>query len=122
MKTSPTAAISAFLVVIAFGANHVLAQSGHAGHHGHAPAASTSSMAAAPSLSEGKVRRVNASAGTVTIAHGPLANLDMPPMTMTFRVLDKGSLDGLSAGDSIRFAAQMDGDEFVVSEIEKNGD
>ncbi len=103
-------------------AGQVLAQAGHAGHHrGHAPAAANSE-AAANGLSEGTVRRINADAGTVTIAHGPLANLDMPPMTMTFRLSGEASLDGLANGDKIRFAADKDGDEFVVTEIEKQGD
>ena len=73
---------------------------------------------AAP-LSEGTVRRVNAEAGSVTIAHGPLANLDMPPMTMSFQLRGNASLDGLAPGDRIRFAADQDGDAFIVMDGQK---
>lgn len=123
----PRVVIASIALVGLFGlsAGQVLAQAGHAGHAGHhrgsAPAA-VSSEAAASGLSEGTVRRVNAGAGTVTIAHGPLVNLDMPPMTMTFRISGEASLDGLANGDKVHFAADKDGDEFVVTAIEKQGD
>ena len=120
--------VSAAVILASLGAAPALAQSGHAGHdshhHGHAPAqatAGTDTNPAAP-LSEGTVRRVNAEAGSVTIAHGPLANLDMPPMTMSFQLRGNASLDGLAPGDRIRFAADQDGDAFIVTEIEKLGE
>lgn len=116
--------VSAAVILASLGAAPALAQSGHAGHdshhHGHAPARTTADTAAP--LSEGTVRRVNAEAGSVTIAHGPLANLDMPPMTMSFRLRGNASLDGLAPGDRIRFAADQDGDAFIVTEIEKLGE
>ncbi len=128
MKTSSSSTLPRFVIasialvgVLGLSAGQVLAQAGHAGHHrGSAPAA-VISEAAASDLSEGTVRRVNADAGTVTIAHGPLANLDMPPMTMTFRARGEASLEGLANGDKVRFAADKDGDEFVVTAIEKAG-
>lgn len=124
MKTLSAAVIPVLFVVTALGANQVFAQAGHAGHHrGHAPAspAPIAAQAEATGLSEGTVRRINAEAGSVTIAHGPLANLDMPPMTMSFRMSGQASLEGLAVGDKVRFAAGKDGDEFVVTEIEKAG-
>lgn len=122
MKTLSSALLSAALVITGLGASQVFAQAGHAGHHrGHAPAA-VATEATASGLSEGTIRRVNADAGTVTIAHGPLANLDMPPMTMTFRISGEASLDGLANGDKVQFAADKDGDEFVVTAIEKAAD
>jgi Cu/Ag efflux protein CusF len=125
MKTLFTGVVVAsigFFGLVALGAGPVMAQAGHAGHHGSRAPAVASSDAAATGLSEGTVRRVNSGAGTVTIAHGPLANLDMPPMTMTFRASGDASLEGLSTGDKVRFAADKDGDEFVVNAIEKQGD
>jgi len=44
--------------------------------------------AAAAPMSEGEVRKVDKGASKVTIKHGPLQNLDMPAMTMVFRVRD----------------------------------
>ncbi|MFN3988045.1 MAG: copper-binding protein [Rhodocyclaceae bacterium] len=122
MKILPVASLSVTLVLSAFGTSHVFAQAGHAGHHRGDASAAAPADAAAPDLAEGTVRRVNAGAGTVTIAHGPLARLDMPPMTMSFRVSGEASLEGLSVGDKIRFVADKDGDEFIVTAIEKVGD
>lgn len=58
-------------------------------------------------LSEGVIRKVDGAAGKVTIRHGELANLGMPPMTMTFNVQDKGMLKGYKAGDKVRFRADQ---------------
>ena len=57
---------------------------------------STANRAAAAPLSEGEVRKVDVEQGKVTLRHGPLTNLDMPAMTMVFRVADPKFLDGLA--------------------------
>ena len=44
-------------------------------------------------LSDGEVRKVDKDAKKITIKHGPLAKLDMPPMTMVFQVKDPAMLD-----------------------------
>ena len=57
----------------------------HAAHH---TAAANAQQA---DLSEGEVTRVDAAALKVTLRHGELKNLNMPPMTMVFRVQDAAS-------------------------------
>lgn len=87
----------------------------HAGHAGHgAPAAAN-----AAAMSEGEVKKVDKKAGKVTIKHGPLANLNMPPMTMVFGVKDVALLDGVNAGDKIRFLAEKSGNSLRVSQLER---
>ncbi|MGE5169225.1 MAG: copper-binding protein [Rudaea sp.] len=69
---------------------------------------------AAPST-EGEVRKVDKAAGKITLKHGPIANLDMPGMTMVFRVSDPALLDKVQAGDKVRFTAEkVDGALTVV--------
>ena len=88
-----------------------------ASHHGaHHPAAGAA--AAAGALSEGEVRKVDKESGKVTIKHGPLANLDMPPMTMVFRVKEPAMLDQVKAGDAIRFKAEKIGGNYTVTELQ----
>ena len=41
----------------------------------------------------------------VPLAHGPLTNLEMPAMTMAFKVSNAGWLDQMKTGDKIRFMA-----------------
>ncbi|MGX0939618.1 Cu/Ag efflux protein CusF [Cupriavidus metallidurans] len=42
--------------------------------------------------SEGKAKKVAASAGKIAMRHSPLGNLDMSAMTMQFRVHDPAML------------------------------
>lgn len=87
-----------------------------ADHDSHHP--DPKATAAATPMSEGEVRKVDKSAGKVTIRHGPLRNLDMPAMTMVFRVKDLAMLDQLKEGDKIKFSADKVDGTFTVTEIE----
>jgi Cu(I)/Ag(I) efflux system protein CusF len=70
-------------------------------------------------LTDGQVRRVDKPAGKVTLKHGEIRNLDMPPMTMVFGVRDKALLDKVKAGDKIRFTADKDAaGQYVLTRIE----
>lgn len=69
-------------------------------------------------LSDGEVRRVDKDAKKITIKHGPLANLDMPPMTMVFQVAEPGLLDKVKAGDKVKFQAEKIGGAFTITRIE----
>lgn len=70
-------------------------------------------------LAEGEVRKVDAKNGKITLKHGEIKNLDMPPMTMVFTAQDKALLQDVKAGDKVRFAADKDAaGEFIVTAIE----
>ena len=69
-------------------------------------------------MAEGEVRKIDKDAGKVTIRHGELKNLDMPPMTMVFRVKDPAMLEQLKAGDKISFIADKVGGQFTVMQLE----
>lgn len=101
--------------LLALSASAAFAESGH--HKSEAVAQNAGPAAAAP-MSEGTVKKVDKSAGKVTIAHGPLANLDMPSMTMVFKVKDPAMLDQVKSGDKIRFAADKVDGAFTVTQIE----
>lgn len=67
-------------------------------------------------MSEGKIKKVDKAAGKITIAHGPLENLNMPAMTMPFVVKDKAILNQVKAGDKIHFVADdVDGTLTLIS-------
>ena len=69
-------------------------------------------------LTSGEVRKVDKEAGKVTIKHGPLTNLDMPAMTMVFRVKDPAMFDKMKEGDKINFAADKVQGAFTVIKVE----
>ena len=70
---------------------------------------------------EGEVRRVDTRAQTVTLKHGDIKNLDMPPMTMVFRVQDPALLSQVKAGDKVRFTADKVGGNYTVLSLEAAG-
>ncbi|MDT3707188.1 MAG: copper-binding protein [Thiobacillus sp.] len=72
----------------------------------------------ATTLSEGVVRKVDKAQGKLTLKHGPLENLDMPGMTMVFRVQDTRWLDQVKPGDAIRFRADRTSGTFIVTTLE----
>jgi Cu(I)/Ag(I) efflux system periplasmic protein CusF len=79
-------------------------------------AEATSSAAAA--MSQAEVRKIDAAKQKITLRHGPLANLGMPPMTMVFSVKDAAELEGLNIGDKVQFVAQQQGSQFVATELQ----
>lgn len=70
-------------------------------------------------LADGEVRRVDAATGRITLKHGEIKNMDMPPMTMVFTVKDKTMLKGLEAGDKVQFTAAEENGKAVVLSIQK---
>ena len=70
------------------------------------PAASRSASAAAVTMTDGVVQRVDKTHGVVTLKHGEIANMSMPPMTMGFDVADKKMLEGIKIGDKVRFRVE----------------
>lgn len=67
---------------------------------------------------EGEVRKVDKPNGKITLKHGEIRNLDMPPMTMVFGVKDTAMLDRVKAGDKIRFRASNADGKYTVTEIQ----
>ncbi len=83
--------------------------------HGGMNQAGMNHDAMSNALSEGMVRKVNKAQGKLTLRHGPLANLDMPIMTMIFRVTDSTWLDQVKPGDNIRFQADKVNGKLTVT-------
>ena len=83
----------------------------------HAAGGHEASAKAETAWTEGEIKKVEKDTGKVTIKHGPLTNLDMPGMTMVFRVKDPAMLDKVKAGDTIQFKADKVGGNFTVTEL-----
>ena len=88
----------------------------HAAHG--AQSAETAPAAATQDLSEGEVTRWDARTSKVTLRHGELKNLGMPPMTMVFQLRVAAPEPALKAGDKVRFRAEQDQGAFVVTQLE----
>ncbi|KAF5051520.1 Copper binding periplasmic protein CusF [anaerobic digester metagenome] len=83
------------------------------------PSAEASVVVAAAEngMAQGEVRRVDAGQGKITIRHGEIKNLQMPPMTMVFKVRDPAMLDAVKKGDRILFRAVQENGDLVITEI-----
>ncbi len=75
--------------------------------------------AASTELSDGEVRKVDKTAGTVTIKHGSIPKLEMPPMIMAYHVKDKAMLGHLQPGDKIKFDVDRVDGKYTVTRLEK---
>ena len=103
---------AAFLVGLT--AMPLQAQNDSSDHTAHHPEQS----AAAQPMVEGEVRKVDKEAGKITLKHAPIPNLDMPDMTMVFRVKDPAMLERVQAGDKVRFAADRVGGQLTVVQLD----
>lgn len=88
----------------------------HQMNHGAMQAMSPDAGKAMP-MSDAVVKKINTSRGRVTLQHGDIPNV-MPAMTMAYRIKDVKQLEGLHAGDKVRFALVKEGDDFVVTHLE----
>ena len=80
--------------------------------------ASAPAPAAASALSEAEVRRIDTANNRITLRHGPIPNLEMPPMTMQFQVREAALLQGLQEGSRIRFAAEKINGQYTVTVVQ----
>jgi Cu/Ag efflux protein CusF len=74
---------------------------------------------AQPAMTNGEVTKLDKPGGRVTLKHGEIKNLDMPPMTMNFRVADPKLLDGVVVGDRVRFVAERVNGQFTITTLSK---
>lgn len=69
-------------------------------------------------MTQGVVRKIDTEARTLTIKHGPIKNLGMPPMTMVFQTDESVAIDQLETGESIKFRAADRNGKMTVTEVE----
>ena len=82
-----------------------------------APTAQVAPAVKSDVMSEGVVRKIDAANGKITLKHGPLANLDMPAMTMVFGVKSPEMLNTVKVGDSVKFRVENVNGAFTVTNI-----
>lgn len=69
-------------------------------------------------MTDGEIKKVDKEGGKITIKHGEIKNLDMPGMTMVFRVKEPAMLDQVKAGDKVNFSADKINGNITVTKIE----
>lgn len=73
---------------------------------------------AAMDMTVGEVKKIDKESQKITIKHGEIKNMDMPPMTMVFKALDPALLDKVKLGEKVNFTAEKRDGAIVVTAIE----
>lgn len=68
---------------------------------------------------EGEVTKIDTAQMKVTVRHDEIPNLEMPPMTMVFRVADPAMLDTMEVGKEIRFTADRVNGAITITSVEE---
>lgn len=73
------------------------------------------------SLVAGEVKKIDESAGKITLKHGPIKNLNMDDeeMTMVFRVADPAMIKQVKVGDKVQFAAERQSAGITITKLQK---
>lgn len=74
--------------------------------------------AASADMADGEVRKIDKENKKITLRHGPIKSLDMPPMSMVFGVKDVALLDGVKVGDKVKFKSEQTGTVITVTDIQ----
>ena len=111
MKYAQALLLAALFTVLPMAAQAAGEKDAHAGH-GAMHSTQEGGMV------DGVVKKIDKAAGKVTVSHGPLTNLNMPAMTMVFRVKDAAWLDQMQAGGKIRFVADSINGALTIVELE----
>ena len=69
-------------------------------------------------MTVGEVKKIDKESQKITIKHGEIKNMDMPPMTMVFKALDPALLDKVKLGEKVNFTAEKRDGAIVVTAIE----
>lgn len=70
-------------------------------------------------MAEGVVRRIDLENNKITIRHGEIKALDMPPMTMVFVAKQPILLKSLAPGDTVEFEPFEANGQYSVGKIQK---
>ena len=64
------------------------------------------------------VKKVDAKAGSVTLAHEPVASLNWPSMTMGFKVKESALLNKLTEGKRVDVEFVQEGKDYVIQSVQ----
>jgi Cu/Ag efflux protein CusF len=125
---APAPALIALLLAGALGPALAQAPASGNDHDSHHPAAAPpapapqraegSASADQSELSEGEITRWDPRTLKVTLRHGEIKNLGMPPMTMVFRVNDASMLAPFQTGDKVRFLVERQSGGYFITRME----
>ena len=70
-------------------------------------------------VSTGVVQEIDTTGNAITLKHGPIKNMKMPAMTMSFGVKDPAMLGKVKVGEKVEFTVENVGNAPTVTMIKK---
>ena len=80
---------------------------------------SASKMSSNTALTDAEVKKVDAETGMVTLKHGALENVGMPPMTMAFKAKDAAMVKQVHEGDKVKVRVESVNGTLTIVKLEK---
>jgi len=81
------------------------------------PSAAKASSNAA--LTDAEIKKVDAATGMITLKHGALENVGMPPMTMAFKAKDTAMVKRVHEGDKVKVRVENVDGTLTIVRLEK---
>lgn len=81
--------------------------------------ASASKVSSNNALTDAEVKKVDASTGMVTLKHGALENVGMPPMIMAFKAKDAAMVKQIKEGDKVKVRVEEVNGTLTIVKLEK---
>lgn len=81
--------------------------------------AAVSSYAEEPAWTKGTIKKVDKEQGKVTVRHEEIGHLEMPSMTMIFRVADPAMLERLTPGQEGEFYFVRENGKMMIKQIKE---
>jgi Cu(I)/Ag(I) efflux system periplasmic protein CusF len=67
---------------------------------------------------DGEVLKVDKQQRRLTLKHGPIKSIDMPAMSMSFRLANPAWVDSVKVGDKVKFEAEKVDGYYTVTKLE----
>jgi len=110
--------IVAFSALAAILATPAFAGDGMAGMSMSGKTSATKTPASS-ALTDAEVRNVDTASGMVTLKHGALENVGMPPMTMAFKAKDAAMVKQVHEGDKVKVRVENVDGTLTIVKMEK---
>ncbi|MEN8505421.1 MULTISPECIES: copper-binding protein [Paraburkholderia] len=81
---------------------------------------STSKTSSNTALTNAEVTKVDPATGMVTLKHGALENVGMPPMTMAFKAKDAAMVKQVHEGDKVKVRVENVDGTLTIVKLEKH--
>ena len=91
----------------------------HEHEHGHDAGAVQADAGGTEEFVHAEVRSIDRDNGKLVLKHEAIRKFNMNGMTMGFRVADTKLMEGLAAGDKVRFVPDRVNGQYVITKIEK---